>query len=94
MSEEEKRRERMEKLGSAFVSRKIERDIHNSLDHVRATRLNAREPSNVVIWGETGVGKSFIIEQYLAKRRNITEEYGSLRQDLIAIELKVRHRRC
>jgi len=88
MSEEKKRQERVEKLGNAFVTRKIERDIHKSLDQVRATRLNAREPSNVVIWGETGVGKSFIIEQYLAKRRNITEEHGSLRQDLIAIELE------
>ena len=88
MSEEKKRKERIEKLGTAFVSRKIERDIHKSLDHVRATRLNAREPSNVVVWGETGVGKSFIIEQYLAKRRNISEEHGSLRQDLIAIELE------
>ena len=87
MSEEDKRNERLEKLGNAFVSRKIEADIHKSLDDVRATRLQTREPKNVVIWGEPGVGKTLIIEQYLAKRRAITEEYGSLRQDLIHVEL-------
>ena len=88
MSEPITQERRIELLGNAFVSRKIERDIHASLDKVRATRLHAREPSNVVIWGETGVEKSFIIEQYLAKRCTVTEEHGNLRQDLIAIELE------
>lgn len=88
MSDDEQRARRIELLGNAFVSRKVERDIHSSLDKVRATRLNAREPSNVVIWGEPGVGKSFIIEQYLAKRHTVTQVHGSLRQDLISIELE------
>lgn len=87
MSAEEKRNERINKLGNAFVSRKIQADIHKSLDDVRATRLQTREPKNVVIWGEPGVGKTLIIEQYLAKRRSITEDHGSLRQDLIHVEL-------
>lgn len=87
MSGEMERAERIAKLSNAFVTRKVERDIHASLDKVRAARLNAREPSNVVVWGETGVGKTFIVEQYIQKRRNVTEEHGSLRQDLVAIEL-------
>ena len=85
MSDDEQRKRRIALLGDAFVSRKVEKDIHASLDKVRATRLDAREPSNVVIWGESGVGKTLIIEHYLEKRRTVTEHRGSLRQDLIAI---------
>lgn len=88
MSNDEQRKRRIALLGDAFVSRKVEKDIHAALDKVRATRLNAREPGNVVIWGESGVGKTLIIEHYLEKRRTISEEHGSLRQDLIAIELE------
>ena len=88
MSDDEQRKRRIALLGDAFVSRKVEKDIHASLDKVRATRLDAREPSNVVIWGESGVGKTLIIEHYLEKRRTVTEHRGSLRQDLIAIELE------
>lgn len=88
MSKQTEKDRRIGALGNAFVSRKIERDIHASLDSVRASRLDAREPRNVVVWGETGVGKTYIVEQYIANRRNVTEDHGNLRQDLVAIELE------
>ncbi|WP_230292835.1 AAA family ATPase [Croceicoccus sp. Ery5] len=88
MRRDELRNRQMKLLGNAFVHRKVERDIHAALDMLRATRLDTREPSNVVIHGAPGVGKSFIIEQYLSQRRHISRENGSLRQDLLAIELE------
>ena len=87
MSDDEQRKRRIALLGDAFVSRKVEKDIHASLDKVRATRLDAREPSNVVIWGESGVGKTLIIEHYLEKRRTVTELEGATSPVLIAAEM-------
>ena len=45
-------------LGKLFVPRAVEDRVVNIIEHARSDRLLYPEPQNVVISGETGVGKS------------------------------------
>lgn len=58
--------ERLGQLGNLVVARDIEDSIRKVFDRVRRARLIYKEPRNVVVFGETGVGKSDIMARYLA----------------------------
>lgn len=79
---------RLEHLRGMVVERDIERRIHECFDNVRAARLSANEPSNVLVIGETGVGKSDILKRYLAKNAPARLRNGNLHRPVFHVEIR------
>ncbi|MBS1832557.1 MAG: TniB family NTP-binding protein [Acidobacteria bacterium] len=79
---------RFEQLAKMFVERDIERSIHRIFDRVRTDRRKGlEEPRNVVIVGETGVGKTKILSRYLSRHPERRED-GSIIRPVLLVEIK------
>jgi hypothetical protein len=79
---------RLARLGSMFVDRDVEHRLHAVFDRIRSTRLVDPEPTNVLVTGESGVGKSDILARYLAKNPSFRDESGSIRRPVLCVEIK------
>lgn len=80
---------RIQHLSSMFVERDIEERIHSILDLVRNDhKLGKDEPRNVLISGETGVGKSKILARYLQKNPDHRSKNGSIVRPVLLVEIK------
>jgi hypothetical protein len=81
---------RYDKVGELSVDRDIETRVHSVLDRVRARRLREPEPSNVLVTGETGVGKSKILQGYIARPENQVERLpdGRIRRPVFNVEIR------
>lgn len=80
--------ERLEQLGQLVVARGIEERIFKVFDRVRRARLLYREPRNVVVWGETGVGKSDILARYLAANPETRLPNGNVKRPVLLVEIR------
>lgn len=80
---------RIQHLSRMFVERDIETRIHSIFDLVRNDqRIGKEEPRNVLISGETGVGKSKILARYLQKNPDYRSDSGSIVRPVLLIEIK------
>lgn len=79
---------RLEQLGKLFVERDIETQITSILDKLRESRLIYDEPRNVVITGETGVGKSKILSRYLAANPTRRDDDGNIIRPVILVDIR------
>lgn len=82
------RDKRLEHLGRMIVQRDVERRLHDVFDRIRSTRLVDPEPTNVLVTGETGVGKSDILSRYLAKHPAVRMRDGNVRRPVLCVEIK------
>lgn len=80
--------DRMCQLGDLVVARDIEDSIRKVFDKVRRARLYYKEPRNVVVFGETGVGKSDIMARYLGDNAGGRGEDGNLRTPVLLVEVR------
>ncbi|MCU6455435.1 AAA family ATPase [Sphingomonas sp. A2-49] len=80
--------QRLAHLKGMVVDRDIERQIHDVFDVVREARMAANEPANVVVIGETGVGKSDILKRYLAKNPSYRLPDKRLKRPVFLIEIR------
>ena len=79
---------RLAQLGKMCVARDVETMVQRTLDRVRFERLTNKEPANVIIIGETGVGKSDIMARYLQRNPPARLPTGNLRRPVFLIELR------
>ncbi|HEY0149158.1 MAG TPA: TniB family NTP-binding protein [Allosphingosinicella sp.] len=79
---------RVRHLGGLVVTRSIEMRIHSVLDTVRRARRAYPEPRNVVVHGETGVGKSDIMKRYLADYPDYRATDGNLRRPVLYVDVR------
>lgn len=79
---------RLAQLGRLFVARAIETRIHNVLDATRRARTIYPEPRNVVVHGETGVGKTDIMKRYLAANPEFRRENGCIKRPVLYVDVR------
>lgn len=76
-------------LGKLFVPRAVEDRVVNIIEHARSDRLLYPEPQNVVISGETGVGKSEIAKRFLAANpERIDPETGDIIRPVLYVDVR------
>jgi len=80
--------ERLGQLGNLVVARDIEDSIRKVMDRVRQARLVYKEPRNIVVFGETGVGKSDIMARYLGDNGDSRGEDGNVRRPVLLVEVR------
>ncbi|HEV2567076.1 AAA family ATPase [Sphingomonas sp.] len=80
---------RREQLGKLFVKRDIEERVVAAIDSARRERLILPEAQNVVIIGETGVGKSEIAKRYLAANPEYRDpETGCIVRPVLYVDVR------
>ena len=80
---------RKDQLGKLFVERDITGEVFKMIDSARADRRRYAEPQNVVIVGETGVGKSEIAKRYLAANpERIDPETGCIIRPVLYVDVR------
>lgn len=80
---------RKEQLGKIFVEREIADHVFTVIDSARADRLRYPESQNVVIVGDTGVGKTEIAKRYLAANpESIDPETGCIIRPVMYVDVR------
>ena len=80
---------RKDHLGGIFVDRDETRRVFAAIDQARADRARYPEARNVVIVGDTGVGKSEIAKRYLAQNpERIDPETGTVVRPVFYMEVR------
>lgn len=80
---------RKDQLGKVFVEREIAEHVFTVIESARADRLRYPEAQNVVIVGETGVGKTEIAKRYLAANpESIDPETGGIVRPVMYVDVR------
>lgn len=80
---------RKDHLGTIFVDREETKRVFAAIDSARADRLRYPEARNVVIVGDTGVGKSEIAKRYLAANpESIDPETGNVVRPVFYMDVR------
>lgn len=80
---------RSAQLARMFIERDVENRVHAIFDRVRTDRLRGLpEPRNILIHGDTGVGKSKILSRYVAKHPEHRTEQGTIKRSVLYVEIK------
>lgn len=80
---------RLEQLGRIFVDRDITQQVFDTINAARADRHIYPEAKNVVIMGETGVGKSEIAKRYLAANKEyIDPDTGNVVRPVLYVDVR------
>ena len=80
--------DRLAKLGQLVVARGIEDRIVEILDRVRQARSIYKEPRNVAVVGEAGVGKSDIMARYLQANPGERLADGNMKRSVLLVEVR------
>ncbi len=80
---------RIDQLGRIFVDRDITQQVFDTIESARADRHIYPEAKNVVIMGETGVGKSEIAKRYLAaNKEHIDPVTGNVVRPVLYVDVR------
>jgi hypothetical protein len=79
---------RVEHLGRLIVARAIETRIRRTLDAARKARVAYAEPRNVIVSGETGVGKTDIMKRYLRDNAEYRRKDGNLKRPVLYVDVR------
>lgn len=80
---------RLEQLGRIFVDRDVTQIVFDVIEAARADRQIYPEAKNVVIVGETGVGKSEIAKRYLAANlERVDPETGNIVRPVLYVDVR------
>jgi len=80
---------RKEQLGRIFVDRDVTQHVFDVINSARADRHIYPEAKNVVIMGETGVGKSEIAKRYLAdNQESVDPETGNIVRPVLYVDVR------